>query len=74
MFSNIRPKRIMERLELELSPTKTKIVAMWEGREGFDLLGMYHKRMTKTTKEGKKYRCTCQIPNNKAMNKMRGRS
>ena len=64
-------QKIMERLELELSPAKTKIVDMWDGEEGFDFLGMYHKRMTKTTREGKKYRCTGQIPSNKAMNKMR---
>ena len=62
---------IMKRLELELSPTKTKIVDMWEAKEGFDFLGMHHKRMLKTTREGMKYRCTCQIPSNKAMNKMR---
>jgi len=64
-------QKIMDRLELELSSAKTKIIDMWDGEEGFDFLGMYHKRMTKTTRDGKKYRCTGQIPSNKAMNKMR---
>ena len=29
---------IMERLELTLHPTKTRIVGLWTGEEGFDFL------------------------------------
>jgi group II intron reverse transcriptase/maturase len=35
---------VMERLELKLHPDKTRIVGLWEGRDGFDFLGFhYHK-------------------------------
>ncbi|MFD1909026.1 hypothetical protein ACFSQ7_41220 [Paenibacillus rhizoplanae] len=34
--------KIMERLELTLHPTKTRIVGLWTGDEGFDFLGMHH--------------------------------
>ena len=29
----------MEKLELELHPEKTKLVNMWDGKEGFNFLG-----------------------------------
>jgi RNA-directed DNA polymerase len=37
-------KAIMARLELTLHPTKTRIVGMWTGVEGFDFLGMHHRK------------------------------
>ena len=37
---------IMAKLDLKLHPVKTKIVSMWDGKEGFDFLGMHHRRMT----------------------------
>ena len=40
---------IMGKLDLKLHPEKTKIVSMWDGKEGFDFLGMHHKRMTTET-------------------------
>jgi len=32
-------RAIMERLELTLHPTKTRIIGLWTGEEGFDFLG-----------------------------------
>ena len=62
---------IMEKLDLKLHPMKTKIVCMWDGKEGFDFLGMHHRRMTAETKQGKRYQETYQYPSRKAMKKMK---
>lgn len=62
---------IMEKLDLRLHITKTKIVSMWEGREGFDFLGLYHRRFTRVNKRGNWYGKTYQYPSKKAMKKMK---
>ena len=46
---------IMGKLDLKLHPVKTKFVRMWDGEEGFDFLGMNHRRMTTETKQGKSF-------------------
>lgn len=61
----------MERLELTLHPEKTKLVSMWDGKEGFDFLGMHHRRIVTETGKGQKYTQTHQLPSKKAMKKMR---
>ena len=43
----------MAKLDLKLHPVKTKIVSMWDGKEGFDFLGMHHRRMTRGTYQSK---------------------
>lgn len=65
-------KGIMARLELTLHPEKTKLVAMWDGKGGFDFLGMHHRRLVTETGKGQKYSQTHQFPSKKAMKKMRG--
>ena len=62
---------IMAKLDLKLHPEKTKIVSMWDGKEGFDFLGMHHRRMTTETSKGKLYKETYQYPGRKAMKKMK---
>ena len=62
---------IMEKLDLKLHPVKTKIVCMWDGKEGFDFLGMHHRRMTSETRQRKRYQETYQYPSRKAMKKMK---
>lgn len=64
-------KAIMERLELELHSEKTKLVSMWDGKEGFDFLGFHHRRKTSETSGGQKFSETHQLPSEKAMRKMR---
>lgn len=64
-------KAIMGRLELELHPEKTKLVSMWDGKEGFDFLGMHHRRMTSETSKGAVYQETFQYPKKQAMKKMK---
>lgn len=62
---------IMGKLDLKLHPVKTKIVSMWDGKEGFDFLGMHHRRMTTETSKGRLYKETYQYPSRKAMKKMK---
>lgn len=64
-------KSIMQRLELELHPDKTKLVNMWNGNEGFDFLGFHHRRKVSETSKGQKFNETHQFPSKKAMQKMR---
>lgn len=64
-------KYIMGKLNLKLHPVKTKIVCMWDGKEGFDFLGMHHRRMTTETKQGATFKETYQYPSKKAMKKMK---
>ena len=61
----------MAKLDLKLHPMKTKIVSMWDGKEGFDFLGMHHRRMTTETSKGQLYKETYQYPSRKAMKKMK---
>lgn len=62
---------VMKRLELKLNPEKTKLVPMWDGKEGFDFLGMHHRRISGFTREGIRYYTVYQFPTDKAMKKMR---
>ena len=62
---------IMGKLDLKLHPVKTKIVCMWDGQEGFDFLGMHHRRMTTETRQGNTFQETYQYPSRKAMKKMK---
>jgi len=62
---------IMEKLDLKLHPIKTKVVCMWDGKEGFDFLGLHHRRMTSETRSGGTFKETFQYPSKKAMIKMK---
>ncbi|CAM4399521.1 group II intron reverse transcriptase/maturase [Paenibacillus phoenicis] len=63
--------RIMERLELTLHPTKTRIVGLWTGEEGFDFLGMHHRKTKAETSQGKVYYTTQQWLTKKAEERIR---
>ena len=64
-------KAVMRKLELELNSEKTKVISMWDGKEGFDFLGMHHRRMTTETSKGTAFQETYQYPSRKAMKKMK---
>lgn len=64
--------QIMERLELTLHPTKTRIVGLWTGDEGFDFLGMHHRKAKAETSQGKVYYTTQQWLTKKAEERIRG--
>lgn len=62
---------IMAKLDLKFHPVKTKIISMWDGTEGFDFLGLHHRRFSKRNKRGIRYGETYQYPSKKAMKKMK---
>lgn len=64
-------RTIMERLELTLHPTKTRIVGLWTGEEGFDFLGMHHRKTKAETSRGKVYYTTQQWLTKKAEERIR---
>jgi len=53
-------RAMMERLELTLHPTKTRIVGMWTGEEGFDFLGLHHRKAKAATSRNQVYYTTQQ--------------
>jgi len=57
---------IMKRLELTMHPTKTRLVEMETGEQGFDFLGMHHRRTQEKTFAGKIYYTTQQWLTKKA--------
>jgi hypothetical protein len=59
-------KAIMARLELTLHPTKSRLVGLWNGEEGFDFLGMHHRKTREETSTGKVYYSTKQWLTKKA--------
>lgn len=65
-------RRIMERLELTLHEAKTRIVGLWTGDEGFDFLGMHHRKTKAETSQGKVYYTTQQWLTQKAEERIRG--
>ena len=64
-------RAIMERLELTLHPTKTRIVGLWTGEEGFDFLGMHHRKTKAETSKGQVYYTTQQWLCRKAEERIR---
>lgn len=63
-------KEIMKRLELTLHPTKTRIVNMWNGKEGFDFLGFHHRSIPVIMNGKRSYHSLHQWPSNKAQRSM----
>jgi group II intron reverse transcriptase/maturase len=62
---------IMTKLDLTLHPIKTKIVCLWDGKEGFDFLGMHNRRFNKLRKDKRPYGELYQYPSKRAMKKMK---
>jgi group II intron reverse transcriptase/maturase len=62
---------IFKKLELQLHPTKTRIVPMWGGEDGFDFLGFHHKAITVENRNGKYVTLAVQFPSKKSMDGMR---
>lgn len=64
-------KAVFQKLELTMNRSKSKLVQLWEGKEGFDFLGHTHRRMPHWGKNGKIYYFLRSYPSRKAMKKMR---
>ena len=62
---------MLERLELQLHPEKTKFINTWNSGEGFDFLGFHHERSIEENRVGKRLFTMIQIPSKKAMKSMR---
>lgn len=66
-------KTVFKKLELTMNTSKSKLVNLWEGKEGFDFLGHTHRRMPYWTKNGKVMYFLRSVPSKKALKKMRER-
>jgi RNA-directed DNA polymerase len=66
-------KTVFRKLELTMNTSKSKLVNLWEGKEGFDFLGHTHRRRPYWGKNGKVIYYLRSYPSKKAMKKMRAR-
>lgn len=62
---------IMDKLDLTLSKEKSKLVNIWDGKDGFDFLGFHHRKFPVYNKGGSRIPVLTHIPSKKAMKKMR---
>jgi len=66
-------KAVFQKLELTMNTSKSKLVSLWAGKEGFDFLGMTHRRMPYWAKNERVIYFLRSYPSKKAMKKMRVR-
>jgi RNA-directed DNA polymerase len=64
-------KAIMKRLDLEINTEKSKLVNLWNDTNGFDFLGLHHRKFPLMKKGGSKIYVMSHIPSRKAMKKMK---
>ncbi len=62
---------VMERLHLQVQPEKTRIVALWQGQNGFDFLGFHHRMKESWRRRGHWY--MNKWPNPRAMTAIRNK-
>ncbi len=62
---------IMKKLNLTLSPEKSRLVNIWDNTDGFDFLGLHHRKFPILIKGGYQIHVMSHIPSKKAMKKMR---
>jgi RNA-directed DNA polymerase len=63
-------KAVFNKLELTMNTDKSKLVNLWEDKEGFDFLGMHHRKIPKMTK-GTEYYILRSYPSKKSMKKIK---
>jgi hypothetical protein len=61
----------MKKLDLTLSAEKSRLVNIWDDTDGFDFLGLHHRKFPVRKKGGFKIYVMSHIPSKKAMKKMR---
>ena len=64
-------KTVFSRLELEMNLEKSKLVNIWDNKEGFDFLGLHHRKFKVLKPGGKEMHFLQSIPSKKAMRKMK---
>lgn len=66
-------KATFQKLELKMNMEKSKLINLWEDREGFDFLGHHHRRLPYWGQGGKIIYYLRSFPSTKALKKMRTR-
>ncbi|GAA0366570.1 group II intron maturase-specific domain-containing protein [Bacillus horti] len=61
----------MSKLDLTISKEKSKLVNIWDDKEGFDFLGFHNRKFPVFNKGGSKLYVLAHIPSKKAMKNMR---
>mgnify|MGYP002619641786 FL=1 len=64
-------KAVFGKLELEMNKKKSKLVNLWGDGQGFDFLGMHHRKIRKMVKGNKEVSILRSYPSKKAMKNMR---
>jgi len=64
-------KAVFGKLEVEMNREKSKLINLWDGKEGFDFLGMHHRKIPKKLKDDKTVSILRSYPSKKAMKSMR---
>lgn len=64
-------KAILDRLQLTLSKEKSRLVNIWDNTQGFDFLGMHHRKFPKLNKGGSKIFVLSHIPSKRSVKEMR---
>lgn len=64
-------KEVFKRLELKMNTTKSKLVNIWDDKQGFDFLGYHHRKLPNIQKSGARNYILRSFPSKKAMKKMK---
>jgi group II intron reverse transcriptase/maturase len=62
--------KIMNKLELTIHPEKTRIVDLWDGKEGFDFLGFHNRKIKQKTRDCRSVLVITNYPSSKSMKSM----
>ncbi|PRO64232.1 group II intron reverse transcriptase/maturase [Alkalicoccus urumqiensis] len=66
-------KAIMNKLDLSIHRDKSKLVSIWDDKEGFDFLGLHHRKFPVRRKGGRTFYFMQHVPSHQAMKKMRAK-
>nr|WP_245693763.1 reverse transcriptase domain-containing protein [Sediminibacillus halophilus] len=64
-------KAIMNKLDLTIHKEKSRLVNIWDDKDGFDFLGLHHRKFPIRKKGGRTFYIMNHVPSKKAMKKMR---
>ncbi|MFD2333642.1 group II intron reverse transcriptase/maturase [Cohnella sp. GCM10020058] len=64
-------KAVFGKLEVEMNREKSKLINLWDDKQGFDFLGMHHRKIPKKLKGNKTVSILRIYPSKKAMQSMR---
>ncbi|MFB9279263.1 group II intron maturase-specific domain-containing protein, partial [Cohnella cellulosilytica] len=64
-------KAVFGKLELEMNKKKSKLINLWDDKQGFDFLGMHHRKIPKKLRGNKTASILRSYPSKKAMKNMK---